>query len=71
MTRKQRRRVKRGRAIKRNADLLLAFATAMIGFDGDFVNLAALMGWTCGPWWRENPAITLASKRFEARCRAT
>lgn len=52
---------------RRNARLLLAVATITPGFDGDFVDLAALMGWTHGERWRLNPAIWVARAWWDAR----
>jgi hypothetical protein len=65
--RRRRRRGTKFRARNRNAELLLAVSTVMIGFDGDFVDLAAHMGWTTGVFWRENVAIRIAEQRYEDR----
>jgi len=59
-----RRRRVRGRHV-RNARVLLQVSTVMIGFDGDFRDLAALMGWTSGRLWEFNPAIKIATERWK------
>lgn len=48
----------------RNARLLLQVATVKPDFAGDFEALAAEMGWTSGTFWRQNPAIKIASARW-------
>jgi len=47
------------------ADLLLDQAGNTPDFDGDFFALAERLGWTSGRRWRDNPAIRIASQRWE------
>jgi hypothetical protein len=44
------------------AELLLARALRDPNFSGDFSAIAAQLGWTSGPRWKDNPAIRIASQ---------
>ena len=50
---------------RRGVDVLLEQAKLDPAFDGDFVALAERIGWTSGQFWRENPAIQVAAKRWK------
>lgn len=57
-------RVRHGRAGRRRmaAELLLERARRDPDFRGDFLAIAAQLGWTSGPRWQHNPAIRIASQ---------
>lgn len=57
-------RVRYGRAGRRRmaAELLLERARRDPDFRGDFLAIAAQLGWTSGPRWQHNPAIRIASQ---------
>jgi hypothetical protein len=49
----------------KGADLLLEAAIRDPSFDGDFTALAERLGWTSGRLWQRNPAIQIATKRWQ------
>lgn len=59
-------RADRRAALNRNAEILVEVARLSDDFDGDFVRLAENLGWTSGTFWRQNPAISIAAKRWRA-----
>ncbi len=64
MSRRRKKRLGRGARIRKQAEMLLEAALASDSFQGDFVELADKLGWNCGTFWRENPAIKLAAKKW-------
>lgn len=50
----------------RAVDLLLEEAGKDPSFDGDFAAIAERFGWTSGRQWRQNPAIRIATERWQA-----
>jgi len=55
----------RGERKRKGAELLLEHASKDSNFDGNFVAIAERLGWTSGRRWRDNPAIQIASKRWQ------
>jgi hypothetical protein len=55
---------RRMRALRRSVDLLLERAREDAAFDGDFTAIAAQLGWTSGKHWQHNPAIRIATERW-------
>ena len=67
MTKSKRRTAKRRREVTdRNASTLINAAIADPSFDGNFVRLAAKLGWTNGTFWWRNPAIGRAVITWQA-----
>jgi len=62
-------RPKRSKAERRQmaAELLLEQVLHDASFQGDFTIVAAKLGWTSGPRWRDNPAIRIAKQLWLER----
>ena len=59
------KRQRKIRALRRQVALLLEHAQNDPTFAGDFAAIAEHLGWTTGTFWRDQPAIKLAAKRWE------
>jgi hypothetical protein len=53
------------------AKILLAHARTDPAFDGDFTKIAQILGWTSGKYWRNNPAIRIATEIWTSTSGAT